>query len=123
MASDHVTLRIPGLCAGADLSAKQFCAVKAASTAGEVVAVSAGSDDCIGILYNTPGDGAAAEVAAGGLLKGKAGGSISAGALVSFGSSATLVAADSTSNIVIGYAVEAAESGDVFSFVWQRSRY
>jgi hypothetical protein len=123
MAYDHVTLRLPGLRASSDLSSNQFYAVKAASTAGEVGVVTAGSDDCIGILYNEPGSGEAAEVAAGGILKGKAGDSISAGALVSFNSTGKLIPANSTANIVIGYAVEAASADEVFPFVWQRSRY
>ncbi|MBN1284904.1 MAG: DUF2190 family protein [Anaerolineae bacterium] len=123
MAYDHVTLRIPGLKASGDLSGNQFYAVKPASTAGAVKVVTAASDNCIGVLYNEPASGEAAEVASGGVLKGKAGGTIGAGALVSFNSSGKLVAANSTANIVIGYAVESASADDVFPFVWQRSRY
>lgn len=123
MAYDHVTLRIPGLKAAEDLSSSQFYAVKPASTAGEVKVVDAASDDCIGILYNEPESGEAAEVACGGVLKGIAGASIDAGKLVSFNTTGQLVTANSTANIVIGYAAEDASSGEAFPFVWQRSRY
>ena len=123
MAYDHVTLRIPGLRAGADLSALQFHAVKPASTAGEVVAVSGVADDCIGILYNKPADGEPAEVASGGILKGVAGGTIVAGKPVGFNSTGRLVQSTADQRQLVGYAVEAASAGDVFAFVWQRSRY
>ncbi len=123
MAYDHVTLRIPGLKAGADLSGNQFYAVKPASTAGEVVAVGAVDDDCIGILYNAPEDGEAAEVAAGGILKGKAGGSIAAGKPLGFNTTGKLVQSTTDQRQLVGYAVEAADADDVFPFVWQRSRY
>lgn len=54
---------IPGLLAGADLSAKQYKAVKFASTAGEVIASAAVTDVHVGILQNDPTDGQAAEIA------------------------------------------------------------
>ena len=56
------SLDIPGLLAGASLTAKQFHAVKLASTAGEVVAVNATTDAALGILQNNPADGEVAEV-------------------------------------------------------------
>ena len=56
------SLHLPGLLAGASLTAKQFHFVKLASTAGEVVAVNATTDAAIGILQNNPADGEPAEV-------------------------------------------------------------
>ena len=56
------SLDIPGLLAGASLTTKQFHAVKLAATAGEVVCVTASTDDAIGILQNNPADGEVAEV-------------------------------------------------------------
>lgn len=123
MAYDHVTLRLPGLRASADLSSNQFYAVKPASTASEVKVVSAVTDDCIGILYNEPGDGEVVEVASGGILKGKAGGSISAGKPLAFNTTGLLVQSTADQRQLIGYAVENASENDVFPFVWQRSRY
>ncbi len=123
MAYDHVTLRLPGLRAAVDLSDKQFHAVKPASTAGAVKVVSAVGDDCIGVLYNKPGDGEPAEVAAGGVLKGVAGGSIAAGKPLGFNTTGRLVQSTADQRQLVGYAVEAASAGDVFAFVWERSRY
>ncbi len=73
------SLHIPGLVAGADLSAKQFLAVKFASTAGEVVTVNASTDAAIGILQNKPADGAVAEVRQIGVSKMKMAATISQG--------------------------------------------
>ena len=123
MAYDYVIVRIPGLRAGADLRARQFHAVKPVSGGGMVDVVSAIDDDCIGILYNKPAEGAAAEVAAGGILKGVAGGSIEAGKPVGFDASGQLVQSTTDQRQLVGYAVEPASAGQVFAFVWQRSRY
>lgn len=53
---------IPGLLAGAALTAEQYQAVKLASTANEVVACTAVTDRPIGILQNDPADGEAAQI-------------------------------------------------------------
>jgi len=60
---------IPGLLAGANLSAKQYCPVKLATTAGEVVQATATTDVIIGILQNDPADGEPADVAVLGVAK------------------------------------------------------
>lgn len=60
---------IPGLLAGANLAAKQYYWVKCASTAGEVVVVSATTDVALGILQNAPADGEPAEVVSHGVSK------------------------------------------------------
>jgi len=62
-------IKIPGLLAGASLTAKQFYFVKLASTAGEVVVVNATTDHAIGVLQNAPADGEPAEIAALGVTK------------------------------------------------------
>lgn len=59
---------IPGLVAGADLSAAQYKAVKFATTAGEVVASTAAADASIGLLQNDPADGEAASIAGAGSI-------------------------------------------------------
>lgn len=61
-------INVPGLLAGADLSAYQYRPVKLASTAGEVVAATAASDAVLGILLNDPTDGQAASIAAPGSI-------------------------------------------------------
>ena len=62
---------LPGLVAGADLSAKQFHIVKLASTAGQVVlnGTSVFSANFCGILMNKPASGEEAEVAIDGVCK------------------------------------------------------
>jgi hypothetical protein len=47
-------ITIPGLKVGADLSSKQYCAVKMASTANVIVAVTASTDIAVGILQDAP---------------------------------------------------------------------
>jgi hypothetical protein len=61
-------INVPGLLAGADLSAYQYRPVKLASTAGEVIAATAAADQVIGILLNDPTDGQAASIAAPGSI-------------------------------------------------------
>ena len=62
---------LPGVVAGADLSAKQFHVVKIASTAGQVVlnGTSVFSANFCGILMNKPASGEEAEVAIDGVCK------------------------------------------------------
>lgn len=77
MSTSHPTDTIPGLQAGADLSAKQYHFVKLDAN-GLVVACSATTDVPIGILQNAP-DGTynkAATVAVGGTSKLVAGGAL-----------------------------------------------
>lgn len=81
MAYEIPGFKIGTLRAGADLSTKQFTFVKLNSS-GQVVAVAAATDIPIGILQNTPGSLAVADVMSNGISKLVAGGSIPAGALV-----------------------------------------
>lgn len=62
---------IPGLLAGANLSASQYKVVMFASTAGEVVAADGPDNGMIaGLLQNDPADGETAEVAYSGIAMG-----------------------------------------------------
>lgn len=79
MAYEIPGFKIGTLRAGSDLSAKQFTFVKLNSSS-QVVAVSAASDVPIGILQNTPGSLAVADVMAMGISKLVGGGSVAAGA-------------------------------------------
>ena len=67
--------------AGADLSALQYFAVKLNSS-GQVVPVTAITDDVVGILQNKPISGAAATVWMAGISKLKTSAAITAGAVV-----------------------------------------
>ena len=103
---------IPGYLAGADLSAKQYYAVKFASTAGEVVVSAAGSDSHAGILQNDPADGEVADVAVLGIAKASAEGSISVGDFVTSNSTGQLQTTTTANDHVIGVALEAATTAN-----------
>lgn len=122
---NHHTVSVP---AAADLTAKQFYAVKVDST-GKAALAGAG-EFAIGLLQNKPGSGQAATVAYGGISKALAGGTIAAGATVAVNSDGKLVDAteakiasldgNAASNVgitgsnVIGVAMAGASSGDIF---------
>lgn len=121
---NHHTVSVP---AAADLTAKQFYAVKVDSN-GKAALAGAG-EFAIGVLQNKPNSGQAATVAWGGITKAVAGGSITAGATVAVDSNGKLVdateavvntsdtgaAADAViASNVIGVALAGASSGDVF---------
>jgi len=116
------------LVAAADLSAKQFYAVKVDS-AGKAALCSAAGEFAIGILLNKPESGKQAAVAYGGVTKAIAGGTITAGATVKVDSAGKLVdAAEAVTNTsdagsttdpligsnVVGVALAGAVSGDIF---------
>lgn len=114
--------------AGADLSTKQFLAVKLNSS-GKAVVASAG-EFAVGVLQNKPASGQTASIATvGAITKAVAGGSITAGATVAVDAAGKFVdateakvntsdAGSSTDAViasnVIGVALEGASSGDVF---------
>lgn len=101
--------------AGADLSAKQYFIVKLSS--GNVVLASAATDIILGVLQNKPKSGENADVTlanAQGTVKVVAGGSISAGNMVTADSAGKAVATTTVGNYILGMALEDADSGDVF---------
>lgn len=102
------------LVAAADLTAKQFYAVKIDSN-GQAALAGAG-ESAIGIVQNNPAAGSPASVMISGTSKAKAGGNITAGAKVAANSSGVFVAA-TTGNAVIGFAKTGASSGDTFEVV------
>lgn len=124
MAYEHITLRIPGLKATGDLSSSQYLLVKAASTAGAVKVVSAATDDPVGVLCNEPSDGESAEVAADGIVKVKAGGTITWGThhWLKVDSTGQVQASSTDQDNVVGYVADldgsAAADGDIISMVW-----
>ena len=71
MAFTNAYQTLPGVVAGADLSAKQFHIVKVASTAGTVVlnGTSLFAGNVTGVLMNKPASGEEAEVAIYGIVK------------------------------------------------------
>ena len=117
-------LRIPGLVAGADLSAKQYFLMRLASTAKTVLVAGAATAALIGVLQNDPKSGEAASVVCAGLTKSIAGGAISPGDLVTANSTGQCVATTTANNKVAGKAVTAATTaGDHFELIVGLSNY
>lgn len=125
MSYEGQLIHIPGLLAGADLSAYQYRPVKLASTAGEVVAATAAADAVLGILQNDPTDGQVASIAAPGSISiAKAGTSVlAAGAFLTVNS--TGLRPTTTDNTAIcGKAITAASaSGDLITIQVLTGRY
>jgi len=121
---EYITL--PGLLAGANLSAKQYYCVKLASTAGEVVAVSASSDVAIGILQNEPADGEPAEVAVLGMCKAMVTPTdVAIGDILGPNSTGLLSDTSTDNGRVVGMAIDASTAaGDIIRvFLFGASRY
>lgn len=95
------------LIAGADLSTNQFYAVKANSTARNVVLANTGGENITGILQNAPKQGDAAEVVVAGFCKAVAGAAFNAGAALMTDSTGRLITQTST-NAKVAVAHEAA---------------
>lgn len=93
--------------AGADLSAKQFYAVKLTTTARQVNLASSGGEEIYGILQNKPTANQAADVCLLGVTKAVAGAAITAGDFLMTDTSGRLITATST-NHRVGQAMEAA---------------
>jgi hypothetical protein len=117
MAFSDIKGTIPGLLAGADLSAAQFRVVKLASTAGEVVLATANTDNAVGILQNNPTAGEAAEVAYLGISKAIASADVTAGEFVTANSTGQVTNINSTAgSTIVGQALEAsAVAGSIIS--------
>ena len=94
----------------------QFLAVVLTSAGRTVAVASSAGAQCYGILQNKPTSGAAADVGFLGPTKAVAGGTIAAGAPVMTNASGAIVAWTAGSAYAqIGYAIEAAASGQIFT--------
>lgn len=94
-------LRIHGLVAATDLSAKQYYVVMLATTAKQVKVSSGATANNVGILQNDPAAGEPASVVAGGMTKALAGGTINPGDLVTANTTAQCVATTTANNKVV----------------------
>lgn len=104
--------------AGADLRTKQYFIVKLSS--GDVVLAAAATDNLLGILMNKPNSAENAEVQlvnSQGTCKVVAGGSITAGNMITADSAGKAVATTSVGNYILGMALKDAASGDVVEFM------
>ena len=99
--------------AGESLAAAQFKFVTLESD-GQVDLADSAGENCIGVLLNSPAAAAAATVAISGKVMVTAGGTIAAGAAVATDAAGDAVTAAST-NIIMGYALEAAVDGQVMA--------
>jgi len=99
---------LPGLVAGADLSAAQFKVVKLATTAGQVVLAASSVLTQAFVLMNNPKSGEAAEVAYSGVVKALCGTSnLAIGELVGVTSTSTVVDTTTDNRLILGKALEA----------------
>ena len=112
-------ISIPGLVSAEDLSSSQFKTVKLASTAGQVKAVAAATDEAIGVLQNAPASGEEAQVAALGVVKALVEASVSAGDFLGPSSTGRLKAATTDNNLNLGYAVtgSSTSAGDLITVI------
>lgn len=120
----HVTAnedaRIVTCKASADLRNYQYQLVAKVSGAWEVEAVDNVADVPLGILYNKPNTNEEASVLllpGGGIAKGKAGGAVTEGAYLKTDNTGKFVVSSSDGEQVVGRALEAADSGDIFALI------
>lgn len=106
------------LLANADLSAKQYFAVKTANASDVTKAALAGDgEQIIGVLQNKPASGEAATIAISGVTKAKAGGVITAGGNVAVDAAGEFVA-PATGDVIVGKNVGLTTAdGDTFSLL------
>ena len=110
-------LKITGLVAGADLTAKQYLAVKLTES-GTVDVVAAVTDKVIGILQNAPDSGEAAEVMVSGVSYLKAGDTIDVSSNPTVGSAndgecVAYAPGTDTTKYIVGTALRDAAAGDI----------
>lgn len=109
-------LRIPGLMAGADLSANQYKFVKAGATEGQVVVIAAVTDLPIGVQLDAPNAaGKPIEVQSDGVVEVIAGAAIAYGAEVQTNAAGKAITAAATGRAVGRALTPAAADGDRIS--------
>lgn len=124
MAVSGPTAFLPGLVASGDLSSSQYKLVKAASTAGAVIAAAAATDKVLGVLYNEPTDGQAAEIAIGPVVKAQGQASLSVGDYVASDSTGRCKATTTANDDVFGIVLEASSTaGDIIRLLVARFNY
>jgi hypothetical protein len=104
--------------ANADLSTKQYYIAKI--TTGGKAALCGDGELGVGIIQNKPAAGEAAVLAISGKVKAVAGGSVTVGGPVASDSNGKIVNA-ATGDYVLGTALQAASSGDIFEIIFNNS--
>lgn len=113
MATEQKCFSVGTQLANADLSAKQFYAVKLADASGvaQVALASSAGEGIFGILQNKPTSGLPADVCVLGVTKAVAGAAITSGAQVMTNASGKIITAATAGSAVVGFALETA-AGD-----------
>jgi hypothetical protein len=114
--SQHVPGALKTFKAAADYSAKQYYAMYVSSD-NTVTISSAASDALVGTLLNEPKANEGAVIAMSGTSKAIAGGTVNIGDRITADSAGKLVATTTANQNIIGTAIEAADSGDIFEYV------
>lgn len=110
MATEQKAFSVGTQLANADLSAKQFYAVKLANASGvaQVALATAAGEGIFGILQNKPVSGAVADVCVLGVTKAVAGAAITSGAQIMTTAAGKVITAATAGSAVIGWALESA---------------
>ncbi len=103
--------------AGADLSAKVHYLAKIDSD-GDIVLAAAGTDVVCGVIRESNVENKPVTVQYGGMGKAIAGGSVTAGNRLTADGNGKAVATTTAGDKVFGVALTAADSGDIFSFLF-----
>ena len=111
MAYEVPGFKLGTLLAGADLSDKQYHAVKLNSS-GAVIVAAALTDACLGVLQNNPVAGQPCEIMSNGVTKYKAGAAVAAGAALSCGADGRPITAAGAGTPVIGVNLEAVSTAN-----------
>ena len=106
--------------AGEDLSAAQYKFVRINAGTDSTVVLSGAGERADGVLINDPTSGKAATVARDGDPMVYAGGTIADGAEIAVDANGDAVAAAST-DVIVGYAREAAVDGQLFQITFSRA--
>ncbi len=109
--------------AGADLSTKQYFLVKLGVGTNDIILANAATDRIVGVLQEKPKLNQVGQVAMLGTSKVVAGGTILKGDCITSNANGQAVATTVAGNTVIGIALEAAVSGDIFEILLVNFKY
>lgn len=114
---------LPGMVAGADLTAKQYHAVRFNTTERQIIAITdANAQQPIGVLQNDPDNGQSADVAYFGVIKGELGATVSYGDTLAVNNDGEFiqdaeVSGGGTDLHHLGYALEAGADGEIIDIL------
>lgn len=87
-----------------------------------IAACSTKGEDSVGVLQNAPGSAEAAEVAISGGALIEAGGTVNLNQAVTCDANGKAIAPDAADQTIVGYALKAAVSGDIFPIIIDRGQ-